>query len=561
MKLRILDVRSLAALAWAVFLPAFPPRPAPPKLVLVISVDQLSEDLARRHEPTWKGGLGRVLREGAWFMEAYHDHAFTETAPGHSVLLSGRTPGHTGILENVWFDRPSYRKTSCVEDESVRLVDQPGRPGASNRRFLGSALGDWLQEQVRGSRAFSIAGKDRAAILMAGRHPSAVFWISNAEGFTTSTAYASSLPLWLKAFNQNLRKSFEEDNWTWTPLRGTDGTDGGDRRGPLQVDGRPVVQYGAFPRPIQSVGMDLDEDFFKRFRASPFLDGITLDAAEALIEGERLGRGPSVDRLTLGLSSTDYVGHAFGPHSMEMQDNLQRLDQRLGVFLDRLHRRVPNLWVVLTADHGGLDIPERLQAANFTARRIEPKAWVSTLNAQFKARLHMVVDPIRTESEPQQLYLDHGALEAAGLERQMVARMVAEFVRTLPEVKEAVTGDELVGFEEPDLGDPKTNSLRARLKHSFHPDRSGDVLVAFTPLSVTTTAKAFYLAGHGTPYDYDRRVPLVFWGPWAQGVHLEHVRIVDLAPTLGQALGIHPSEAVDGKALELPLRPDGSKHR
>ncbi len=534
----------------ACLLAAPAPRPAPPKLVLVLSVDQFSEDLAKRYAGTWEGGLGRLFREGAWFQEAYHDHAFTETGPGHSVLLSGRTPGHTGIVENFWFDRSTCRTSYCVEDEGAPLVGQAG-VGASNARFLGTALGDWLQAQVPGSRVFSLSGKDRAAILMAGRRPGAVYWLGGPGGFTTSTAFAKALPPWLEAYDARFRQRLQEENWTWTPLRSYAGE---SRKGSVAWEGRTVVENGAFPRLVQGVGMDLDGGFLSRFRASPFLDQVTLEAAEALVEAEGLGRGPSVDLLTLSLSSTDYVGHAFGPRSMEMQDTLQRLDQRLGAFLDRLRKRVPGLWVVLSADHGCLDVPEALQAGGFPARRLDPVPWVAALNARMKALLQMPGDPILAQSEPKQLYLDHAALAAAGLDRAQAARRVAEALRSLPEVQETATYEDLVGFQEAELGDPKTNSFRARLKHSFHPDRSGDLLVVFKPMVVMDEARIYHAADHGTPHDYDRRVPLVFWGPWKPGARLESVRTVDLAPTLGRALGLHPDGPVDGRVLDLPLR-------
>jgi predicted AlkP superfamily pyrophosphatase or phosphodiesterase len=536
----------LSASLWA----SSPKATRRPKLVVVISVDQLSESLAKRYEATWPGGLGQLLREGTWFEEAFHDHAFTETGPGHSVLMTGRMPGHTGIIENNWYDRKSGRKTYCVADASAQLLDQKG-PAASNRLLLGDTMGDWLLAQVPGSRAFSISGKDRAAILMAGRGPTAVYWFGGAQGFTSSTTYAASLPAWLKTYNVDLQRRLRNDDWTWIPLRNYAGE---SRQQSLTARDGTIIPNGLFPRTIQSVGLPLDESFPNRFKASPFLDQVTLEAAEALVSSERLGRGPGVDLLTLSLSATDYVGHAFGSGSMEMQDSLQRTDRRLGAFLEKLRRRVPDLWVVLTADHGCLDVPEGLQALGVPASRIDGRAWVANLNQRLNARLQLESNPILGQSEANQLYLDYKALEAAKLDAKQVAATLKAMLGEQSEVQFAATREELLNASESLQGDPRTSSLLLRLKNSFHPDRSGDVLIAFKPMTILWKAEPYHMTAHGSPYDYDCRVPLVFWGPWKQGHRTDPARIVDLAPTLGRELGLAPSPGVDGKVLNLVTR-------
>jgi predicted AlkP superfamily pyrophosphatase or phosphodiesterase len=547
-----------STLILAVTLAAAPPHIARhPRLVVVISVDQLSESLAKRYESTWPGGLGRLLREGAWFEDAYHDHAFTETGPGHSVLMSGRTPGHTGIIENGWFDRESGHTTYCVADTNVKLLEQKGT-GASNRLFLGDTLGDWLQAQVAGSRAFSISGKDRAAILMAGRRPTAVFWFGGPQGFTTSTTYAAALPGWMKTFDADFKQRIHNDDWTWTPLRNYVGE---SRQQTLIAQDGARIPNGVFPRLVHTVGMPLDESFSERFKASPFLDQVTLEAAEALVSGEHLGHGSGVDLLTLSLSATDYVGHAFGSGSMEMQDNLQRLDRRLGSFLDKLRREVPELWVVLTADHGGLDVPEGLQAVGFPAGRLDGRAWVADLNKRLMAKLQIEKSPIHRESEANQLYLDYKVLEAAKLDPIQVAQTITEILKASPEVQFSATREDLLKAMDPSVSDPLTTSFLTRLRNSFHPQRSGDVLVVFKPMVITRKAEAYHMTVHGSPYDYDRRVPLVFWGPWKGEHRRDPVRIIDLAPTLARELGLASSPDVDGKPLNLKTSNTRSSRR
>ncbi len=188
---------------------------ARPKLVVVIVVDQFSTELMQTYGPELTGGLGRLRKEGVFFTEAYHDHGFTETGPGHSVLLSGRFPAHTGIVENRWLDRATGRFVYCVEDPAARSLTVPGQASASNTRFLGDGLGDWLQAQIPGSRVYALSGKDRAAILMAGRQPTGVYWFTGPAGFSSSTAYATHLPAWLLQYDQGLSSRITTDSWLW----------------------------------------------------------------------------------------------------------------------------------------------------------------------------------------------------------------------------------------------------------------------------------------------------------------------------------------------------------
>lgn len=535
------------ALLPAVAAQAAPKASLRPKLVLVINVDQLSAELFQRYVKDLPGGLGLLKKRGVVFTEAYHDHAFTETGPGHAALLSGRFPGHTGIIENHWYDRTLGRTVYCVEDASVHPIGLPEKAGASPSRFIGTSLGDWLQSQVKGSRTFSLSGKDRGAVLLAGRKPSGVFWFEGAAGFNTSTAYAGMQPPpWLIPFNEDLHQRFLRDDWTWTSLGPWNGA---ARTAAWTLPGGVVVRNG-LPRVIQGAGMPLDKGFAGRFRRSPFFDQVTLEAARALVEREHVGRGPGTDLFTLSLSATDYIGHSFGSGSVEMWDQIHRLDGELGRFLAWLRRRVPDTWVVLSSDHGGMDLPEALKEDGLPAERLsEPKAWYARLNLALRERLKADVDPVRVSSLPSQIYLDDAAIRAAGLVRSKVLEAIQAQLKTQPEVADSVTSDVLENFQEPDRGSPRDSSLMARFKHSFMAGRSGDVLVAFRPLTIFHDPA--WVANHGSPWDYDRRVPIIFMGPWQPKEIKRPVRTVDIAPTLAKALGITPSEKLDGEALVL----------
>lgn len=518
---------------------------ARPCLVVVISVDQLSAELMQTYGPELTGGLARLRREGASFTEAYHDHGFTETGPGHSVLLSGRFPANTGIVENRWFERASGRLVYCVEDGEAKGPGPKGGATSTNARFLGESLGDWLQAQAPGSRAFSVSGKDRAAILMAGRRPTAVYWFAGPAGFVTSPAYGGRLPAWMMTFDAGLKERLATRSWLWT-------------KEPTTPEGRvaswtfpgQVVRNGALPRLIQGAGMPLDTTFETRFRKSPFLDEVTLEAAEALLEGEHLGRGPATDLLTVSFSATDYIGHSYGTLGTEMRDQIHRLDRALGRLLDDVRRRDPGAWVVLSADHGGMDIPEALAESGFPARRVLAGPFLNELRADLKATFKTDADLVVDVPEPNSLYLRDAALQAAGLDRKAVLARARAWLRARPEVADAFTAEELTATDPAAAGSPRDSSLRVLLRRSFRPDRSGDLLVAFKPWVLFGIPPAEYPAGHGSPYAYDRRVPLIFWGPWKAGERPEPVRTVDLAPTLARELGLKPGP-VDGKALDL----------
>ena len=536
---------SLALVAGLVAAPPAKPRP---KLVVFISVDQLSTELMQTYGPELTGGIHRLLKEGVSFSEVYHDHGFTETGPGHSVLLSGRFPANTGIIENRWIDRATGRLTYCVEDAAAKALTPPGLASASNARFLGDALGDWLQAQVPSSRVFAIAGKDRAAILMAGRKPTGVFWFTGPSGFTSSTAYGDRLPQWLLSYDRGLSGRLATDTWLWSKDPATP-----EGRTAQWTFGTTIVRNGALPRLIQGVGMPLDKGFDSRFRRSPFLDAVTLEAAEALLEGENLGRSRGTDLLAISLSATDYIGHGYGSLGTEMRDQIHRLDRGLGRLLDRLRRQHPGAWVILSADHGGLDAPEVLAEQGFPARRLLVEPFMAALQAELRTTFKVAQDLLIRTPEPNSIYLDPAVVKAANLDRGEVIRRAQAWLRAQPEVADAFTAEELLATDPAATGSPRDSSLRALLRRSFHPERSGDILVAVKPFVVIGTPPTDYLTNHGTPNAYDRRVPLIFWGPWKGGERREPVRTVDLAPTLARELGLKAG-AVDGKALDLGPR-------
>src|SRR6266550_131795 len=312
---------------------------AAPKLVLFITIDAMRPDYLTRFESQLSGGLGRLYRGGAVFTNGYQDHAITETAPGHSATLSGRFPVHTGISAN----------SAGVADTTVSLVDATGL-GASPFRFRGSTLVDWLIAKDPRTRVLSVSRKDRAAILPIGKSKQPVFWYAPNGNFTTSTYYGSSLPVWVKAFNtRKTPASFAGRAWE---LLLPDNAYPEPDSVPAESGGMRFMFPHVEPASPDSAALVLAE--------FPWMDQLTLDFALAGVNALSLGAGPQTDVLAISLSTTDAVGHRYGPDSREIHDQILRLDRSLGTFLDSLFRirNEKDVVIALTADHGLTPFPE-----------------------------------------------------------------------------------------------------------------------------------------------------------------------------------------------------------
>ncbi|MFM8844118.1 MAG: alkaline phosphatase family protein [Actinomycetota bacterium] len=525
-----------------------------PRLVVILSVDQLSADLVGRYQPQWSWGFKTLFKEGVVFSEAYQSHASTETAPGHATILSGRYPSHTGIVSNTWFG-PGFKRIDSTEDDNASVLLAPaGRKGASNGWFSGTSLGDWLIRQDPHSRVVAIAGKDRSSIFMAGSSTSHVYWFEPFIGFTTSIAYRLDLPPWLLRANEQWLKSLEKQSIVWSASK-TNPSAINPQSYLLDGDyfGERIIKTG-LPKTIKTINDPVDSSFFKRFRATPFYDELILQFAQKVIEEEKLGQGSRLDVLAIGLSATDYIGHNFGTGGPEMQDHLLKLDQALGSFIGYLKSIDSNVVIVLTADHGAPDFAERLNAQGLKAERDSYTSWLKELNAL--AQIQLALSPTDTSgifkvtgNPPSELYLNQVALGIdtdPSLRAKLMPKLLA-MVKTAPHVAEAFSREEIEQAAVPPKSDPRTLSMSQRFHMSYDPRRSGDIFIVFKPY----TTWGMGGSQHGSPMNYDRHVPLVFWGPWKHQIITEGVEIVDLAPTLASELGIKPLQGLDGKILNL----------
>jgi predicted AlkP superfamily pyrophosphatase or phosphodiesterase len=507
------------------------PEPLKPKLVVVITVDQMRADYLTRWKAQLTGGLA-TLMTGAVFTNAFQDHAVTETAPGHSTILSGRWPAHTGIMTN----------TLGVGDLNAPLLGGAG-PGASPHRFRGTAFFDWLQAAEPGSRALSVSRKDRGAILPIGRARQEVYWY-DAGRFTTSRYYRDSLPAWVQAFNA-LRVPFKAAGFEYGTLLPDSAYSEPDSE-PWENGGHDMV----FPHYLPTDSTRAAA----AFAGVPAMDSLTLAFALAGTEAMKLGRRGATDLLAISLSTTDAIGHAFGPDSREIHDQVLRLDRYLGWFLDRLISRYgrDKLLIVLTADHGVTPFPEYLRAhGRPTVQRVAIDTLVHAVNQELDRRLAALAPLGWLRFDSGMLFLrDQGGLAASGLPVDSVLGDVARRIRAVSGVARVDYPDSLA------TADTAADPVARRWLHEVVPDADVVLLVTLVDGNSWGYSGGFVVAMHGQPSDRDAHVPLLFWGKGMQpGFYGARAATVDIAPTLARLLGITPLAVPDGRVLAEAFAP------
>jgi predicted AlkP superfamily pyrophosphatase or phosphodiesterase len=520
-----------------------------PKLVVVISVDQFSANLYAQYRGAFVGGLA-TLSQGVVYPNGYQSHAFTETCPGHSTLLTGKHPNKTGISANDWYDRATGKTVYCLADPSVTLADDPKGRAVSPANMVATTYGDWLKAVSPKSRVFGVSGKDRGAITMSGHQADGAFWYQPGFGFTTfvregQTAQARLAPV--AAFNAKMAADLKKHPFTWDYDKAS-----AKRCKTLEADYETGGRQwrSALPIPAAADEAGKQRDLY----ASPYTDQATLELAQSLRETYGLGDGPQVDVLTVSLSATDFIGHRYGTRGPEMCDQIARLDARLGAFLKSLDKVKGGVLVVLAADHGAADFAERLHDEGYGTERVLGKPWIAKLNAQLRADLGLSWDPLIADGGVDQIYVVGPDRKTPSLaDRARVTAAAVALINNDPAVAEAFDSNVLLTMAAaPADASPEELSVAERLRRSVYPGRVGDIVVAFKPNRVPATAGATYVSTHGSPWDYDRRVPILFW--WKGATPHERVLpldTVDIAPTLAAVTGVTPPADVDGVCRPL----------
>lgn len=509
-----------------------------PALVLVIVVDQLRRD---RLDPELPGGMGRIARFGRVYAEAVLDHGVTSTCPGHQTILSGRHPGPGGVVANSWTDRESGNEIYCVEDSSDTARVLGGAEGRSPALLKVDTLGDWMKSAWPDARVFTVAGKDRAAITLGGKNPDAAYWLylGKQSGFTTSRFYRDTLPDWVKRFNgtspivDGFAADFP-DRWLHDS--------GGDRPDSYASESNKFGRSSGHPLR----GKDLIESL-RQIWSSPYLDDAVLDFARTLVVEENLGMGPKPDLLAISLSATDSVGHLYGPFSSESRASMRQMDKSLGEFLEFLDKRFGNgrVMAVLTSDHGVLPIPEwltetgksecplpggRQNAYSFFGRLL----W----HLQWKFGPLFSIPGSLVKGAGGQITVNRGFANKHHIDVDDVIKDVKIWLEKQTVIRQAWTHEEIM---------QGTDQLALLYRHSFDPERSGDLIIQFEPTCIIKPGGG---TTHGSPYEYDRAVPIVFYGPWFErGSVKGRARTIDIAPTLAAELKLRYPDDVVGQPL------------
>ncbi|NNF27959.1 MAG: hypothetical protein HKN73_12110 [Gemmatimonadetes bacterium] len=490
-----------------------PEEPQSPALVVVVVVDQLGADLLERYGADFRSGLRRLLDGGFHFSEATHDHGITETSPGHATISTGTSPSQHGMVSNLWFVRNAqgaWEQVENVIDTAVRITGAESLAGSSPVALMQPALGDWLVERDPASRVVSVSGKDRAAILLAGQGRHTVYWFEpHLERFATSTYYRDTDPDWVLEFNEGVAERLTADG-EWT-LRVPADLLPSTRPDSASFEGDGV--HTEFPHRYAAEGDTASADFGVWWSSTPYLDRETTSLAIQALEEMELGQRSSPDLLAVSLSATDRVGHAYGPGSVEQLDNLLRLDEELGRLLDALDASVGGEYaLVLTADHGVSEAPEVLTARGIPARRL-------------------------TREEASEFNQRAGAdLQSHGSDPERLAAALAQTARAEDWIAAAWTEDELPERAEAD-------SLASLMFRSLYRGRAAGLLSRYGVQMILTPHTLLWAwprgTDHGSPYLYDRRVPLIFYGSGIEsGLLGGHASTRSIAPTLAGILGI-----------------------
>lgn len=512
---------------------------ASPSLIVTVVVDQLSANLFNQYRSQFTGGLKTLADQGMVSINGYQTHGVTVTCAGHSTVLTGAHPARSGIPANDWIDTTTGKTTYCLAAPQNTLAHGKNTDNGpvGPEQLSASTLGDWLKAVSPESRVYGVSGKDRGAINLAGHKADGAFWLTDNFGFTTyvepgQSAEARLAPV--TALNARMIDRFTREAPSWTY------SNAACRR----LEGRWTIAGQTFDSKVPPADFRLDN--------SPILDELTIEGAIELLDSQQLGRRGVTDMLGVSLSATDRIGHSYGTQGPEMCEQMLRLDAALGVFLDRLSTIPGGAIVVLTADHGGSDFPERSAVEGYPDAGRVDRALQPRVNAALKARFGLDADPV-VSSAGGFVIVDKDRKSLVEPLRSQVLAAAIELLNGEPQVALAVARDELLAEPVPASDNPEDLSLRQRLRLSAVAGRSPDILRAWQPGLTGQGRVGGAISSHGSPWDYDRRVPIVFWWPGAEGQErFLPMRTIDIAPTLANLIGVKPDAPIDGRCMDLP---------
>ena len=533
--------------------PAAASKTAPaarPKLVVMLVVDQMRGDYVDKFQGQWTGGLKRLITEGAWFRAAAYPYAATETCPGHATISTGAFPASHGMVANAWWDRDAQQMVTCTSDPNVKNSAYAGgaaKGGDSAWRMKLPAFAQELKFQSgEATRVVTFSLKARAALMLAGHKADAATW-AEGNSWVTSSAYGPA-PFIEEFVKQHPVSADYGKTWALSLSQGsylyTDSATGA---------ATPSGWTTTFPHALRGKdgGSAPDEAFFEQWGTSPFADTYLTKMAEAAVDALQLGQGKSTDYLGVSYSTPDYVGHRFGPRSWEIQDVLVRLDKDLADLFSYLDKKLGrgNYVVALTSDHGVAPIPADMQTTGYDAG-------VLSL-AELKTRLEKALEPFNygkpvvARIAGNELYFAPGVYDKLKADPAAM-KAVLDAASSMPGVAAVYRAEELGNGTTPIAPTRKAVVL------SYMPGRSGDLYILQQPYWLTDSSpegsKRYTGTGHGTPYFYDQRVPILLMGFGIKpGEYFEGATPADIAPTFGALTGVTLATR-DGRVLSEALQ-------
>ncbi len=515
-----------------------------PGLVVGIVVDQMRYDYITRYWGLFgNDGFKKLVKEGYSFSNAHYEYVPTYTAAGHANIATGAFPAVNGIVGNEWFDRAGNKLVYCAEDNSVNTVGSKSNAGLmSPKRLLSTTFGDELRLGSNfKSRVFGIALKDRGAILSTGTSANAAYWFDDVSGnFITSSYYMKDLPDWVNAFN-GLKLPAKYLKQVWKPLTSM------ERLQQVSIEDRNPYEgkYKGVEKPV--FPYDLSEISKNQgiglIRSVPGGNTLTIDFAKELILKEKVGKNGVTDLVMLSFSTPDYIGHQFGPRSVEVADMYLRLDQDMAGFFRFLETNFPNkdYVVFLTADHGVSDNPQFLND-----KKLHGGNFDNSIIAHLRGQLMEAFgDDLILNVENLQIYLDHKKMQDKKISKEKVIRFCTDFLQQFEPISKAIPADVLMYATS-------TDPMIVRYAKGYHARRSGDIAIVLDPGYIEMR---WQLTGttHGSGYSYDTHVPIIWYGmdiPAGKVSH-ERVSVSDIAPTVSSLLQIAFPSGSTGRVLPV----------
>lgn len=512
-----------------------------PKLVVGIVVDQMRWDYLYRYYDRYaaNGGFKRLLNQGFSCDNTLISYTPTVTACGHAGIYTGSVPAIHGITGNTWWDNQLNTSIYCTQDDSVKTVGSITALGQmSPRNMLVTTICDELRLATNfKSKVIGIALKDRGSILPAGHSANAAYWYDNKTGdWITSTYYMNELPQWVKDINaKKLVDKYYQEGWSTLY--------------PLHTYLQSTDDEKSYENKTFGTGTNFPYDFKKYtgksysfISATPQGNTFTFEMAKAALTAEQLGNDPITDFLAVSLSSPDYIGHSFGPNSVEAEDNFLRLDKDLGDFLNFLNEKVGEgqYLVFLSADHGAAHVPAFLKEHKVPAGNVNINGMFTEMNKSLKEKYG--VDELVADMVNYQVYLNHSVINTSKLNEKEIRKWVIDYLLKQAGIERVF---ELDALSETNL----PAKVKNMLTNGYYPARSGDIQLILQPQWL----EGFESGGttHGLWNPYDAHIPLLWYG-WniKQGRSNREINMTDIAPTIAAMLHIQMPSGSIGHVIE-----------